>query len=248
MTAYVTGGASGIGRAAAERFAENGVPTVVFDVNQESLDQVVSAIRARGGRSTGIVLDVADAESILGAFARAEADIGPARVLVNAAGVGAKGAALDLPLADWHRVMNINVTGSYLCGRAAARQMIAAKTGGRIINFTSSLALRAGAGRVAYGASKAAVIGLTQHLAVEWAKYGITVNAIAPGWTETPMTGRLSDSLKVAYLERTPATRLGATRDIIAALDYIASDAAEYLNGHVLVVDGGFTVYGLPEL
>jgi NAD(P)-dependent dehydrogenase (short-subunit alcohol dehydrogenase family) len=248
MTAYITGGASGIGLAAAKNFAKKSIATVLLDISAEKLEQAASELRAAGGTCSSFLLDVSNADNVTEVFSAAERDAGRASILINAAGIGASGAAIDLPLEDWHRVMSINVTGTFLCAREGARQMMAQGKGGRIVNFASSLALRAGSGRVAYGTSKTAVIGLTRQLAVEWIASGITVNAIAPGWIETPMTGRLAQPLKDAYNARSPATRLGDVADIVAAIDYMTSDAAGFLNGHILVVDGGFTVFGLPNV
>lgn len=248
MTVFITGGASGIGLAAAEHFSAKGMKSVLFDVNAEGLGRAVDAVSAKGGRSRSYLLDVSDGDQVISAFARAHAEVGAPSILINAAGIGARAPALDLALADWHRVMGVNVTGSFLCARAAARQMIDANVPGRIINFASSLAIRAGAGRVAYGTSKTAVIGLTRQLAVEWITHGITVNAIAPGWIETSMTAKLTGPLREAYRERTPATRFGEVADIVAAVSYVASPEAQFLNGHILVVDGGFTVFGLPDV
>lgn len=248
MTAYITGAGSGIGRAAADHFAGRGVATVLLDRAGETLESVASRLASGGAQCRAYGLDVSDAEQVEVVFARARAEAGPASILINAAGVAAGGAALDMPLAIWRRVMDVNVTGTYLCARAAAGQMIAAGSKGRVINFTSSLALLASEARAAYGTAKTAVIGLTRQLAVEWAPYGVTVNAIAPGLIETPMTARLSEPFRATYNARNPVGRTGEVADIVAAIDYLASDVAGYVNGHVLVVDGGFASYGLPNL
>lgn len=247
MVVFITGAGSGVGLAAAQHFAKAGVPTAMFDVVDEKVQAAAATVEVSGAACVAYPLDVADPARVDTAFSQASHEIGSPTILINAAGVGARGSALDLPLEDWQRVMNINVTGSYLCARAAARRMIERKSGGRIINFASSLALRAGAGRVAYGTSKTAVIGLTRQLAVEWSPHAITVNAIAPGWIETPMTAKLSAELRDTYQKSTPATRLGEVTDIVAAIEYIASPGAGFFTGQVLVVDGGFTIYGLPD-
>ncbi len=141
--------------------------------------------------------------------------------------------------------MAVNVNGSLFCARRAAVQMMA-KQYGRIVNFASVSGLRASVGRIAYGVSKAAVISLTAQLAVEWARYGITVNALAPGPIEAPMSASLSAEAKQAYLSRIPASRYGKPAEIVSAVEYLTSDGAAYVTGHTLVIDGGFTVYGLP--
>jgi 3-oxoacyl-[acyl-carrier protein] reductase len=191
------------------------------------------------------VVDVSDEVSVTRVFEQLHSDLGTASILVNCAGIADMQRALDMPGDAFNRVLAVNISGSYFCARQAARQMRSVGKG-RIVNFASVSGLRASVGRIAYGTSKAAVVSLTAQLAVEWAEYGITVNALAPGPIESPMSASLSDTAKQSYLSRIPARRYGKPADIVSAVAYLVSDEASFVTGHTLVVDGGFTVFGIP--
>jgi NAD(P)-dependent dehydrogenase (short-subunit alcohol dehydrogenase family) len=246
-TALVTGGGSGIGRAAALTLARRGAQVVVTDRDARSASTVAQEIAAAGGKATSVAMDVGDASSIAAGFDHAEAAFGGTDVLVNSAGLMLVEPLLDFSPESWDRVMRVNVTGTFLASQRAARGM-AERGYGRIINITSVSGLRAGVGRAAYGSSKAAIIGLTRQLALELGPLGVTANAIAPGAIETPMTlGTYSDETWDNILAMVPARRRGTPQDIADAIAYLASPAASYVNGETLVVDGGYMAAGMTQ-
>ena len=243
--AMVTGGATGIGAAIAERLAQEGMSVVVADLNANEGERTVQQIRARRLSAHAIALDVGQPQSISEAFARIEQSHGRCDVLVNSAGIAETFPFLAFPLENWLATMNVNVTGTLLCCQAAARMMVRHKWG-RIINIASVAGMRAvGSGRTAYGTSKAAVIGLTRQIATELAPHGVTANAIAPGPVDTPMTQVLhSLEFRQIYSEAIPMKRYGTTAEMAALASYLASDAASYLTGVAIPVDGGFMASG----
>lgn len=246
--ALVTGAAMGIGAAIAERLGHDGHTVVVADINLAAAQEMVAGLHAQGIEAMALVIDVGDAESISAAFALLQARFGRCDVLVNNAGVAKTQAFLECDLSDWQRVLNINLTGSLLCGQHAARLM-QANGWGRIINVASISGLRASLGRTAYGTSKAALIGLTRQMAVELAEYGITVNGIAPGPVDTPLTQRLhSAATRDSYARAVPMRRYGTPAEMAGAVAFLASDDSSYISGHVIPVDGGFMASGILEI
>jgi NAD(P)-dependent dehydrogenase (short-subunit alcohol dehydrogenase family) len=241
--AVVTGGGSGIGRATALAFAKVGAHVVVADIDQATAEKVAGDIAASGGNARPYQLDVTDEAAVERCFAAAAGD-GRIDVLVNSAGVSLRRPALELPLADWERVNAVNVTGSFLCARAAARRM--RDGGGSIVNIASVLGFSGGLyPNIAYQTSKGAVVNLTRALAVEWAGSGIRVNGVAPGWIQTPfITKALASPEARAEIERvTPLRRLGDVEEVIGAVLFLATRASSYVTGHTIVVDGGFLAW-----
>ena len=234
--ALVTGGSRGIGAAIGRALAADGWPVVLnYRTGAEEAEAVAREIRSSGGSAVTLAADVADAAAAGPLVEAAAAACGaPVLVLVNNAGVRADGLALSLSDEDWQRVLETNLGSTYRLTRAALRAMIRARFG-RVINIASVVGPRANAGQANYAASKAAVIGFTKTVAVEVARRGVTVNAVAPGLIATDMTAGIPDVL----LERIPARRAGTPEDVAAAVAFLASAAAGYITGSTIYVDGG---------
>ncbi len=242
----VTGASGGLGEHFARMLAARGAIVTLAARREAALARVVAAITAAGGRARAEAMDVTDAAVVAGALDRAEAASGPVSVLVNNAGVAATAAALDLDEAGWDQVVNTNLRGAWLVAQAAARRMVAAGGGGSIVNIASILGLRVSGGVVPYAVSKAGVIQMTKALALEWARHGIRVNALAPGYIETELNRDFfATDAGRALLRRIPQRRLGQAGELDGALLLLASDAGAYMTGSVVAVDGGHLVSGL---
>ena len=236
--ALVTGGSRGIGAAICVALAADGWPVAVnYRTGAEGAQATVAAIEAAGGRAVAIAADAGDPASppLLLDGAR-EALGGPVLALVNNAGVRADGLALSLSDEDWRLVLDTNLGATYRLTRAALREMIRARFG-RVINIASVVGPRANAGQSNYAASKAAVIAFTKTAAVEVARRGVTINAVAPGLIATDMTEQIPD----AFRERVPAQRAGTPAEVAAAVAFLASDQAAYITASTLYVDGGLS-------
>jgi 3-oxoacyl-[acyl-carrier protein] reductase len=236
--ALVTGGSRGIGAAIALALAADGWPVAVnYRTGAAGAQATVAAIEAAGGRAVAIAADAVDpaAPALLLDGAR-EALGGPVLALVNNAGVRADGLALSLSDEDWRLVLETNLGATYRLTRAALREMIRARFG-RVVNIASVVGPRANAGQSNYAASKAAVIAFTKTAAVEVARRGVTLNAVAPGLIATDMTEEIPD----AFRERVPAQRAGTPAEVAAAVAFLASDAAAYITASTLYVDGGLS-------
>lgn len=236
--AFVTGASQGIGLACATALAAEGARVVVAARQEEKLAALVNDIEGMGGVAHAVRLDVASAESITEAFAAAEEALGKVEILVNNAGITRDGLAARMKPGAWDAVLQTNLTGAFQCIQKVLPGMMKVRWG-RIINVTSVVAQTGNAGQANYCAAKAGLIGLTKSLAKELASRSITVNAVAPGFIETAMTGALPDKAKEAILDQVPLRRMGLPDDIAAAVEYLASDRAGYVTGHTLNVNGG---------
>lgn len=235
--AVVTGGSRGIGKACALALAQKGYRIVLTYVSKPELaDEVVAAIREQGGEAEAVQLNVADREAVAAFFKdRKEEGVD---VLVNNAGITKDGLLIRMKDEDWDKVLHINLTGAFTCLREAAKIM-ARQRGGRIINISSIAGEMGNAGQANYSAAKAGLIGLTKTTARELAGRGVTVNAVTPGAIETDMTKVLPEKVREGMLAAIPLGRLGTPEDIAGAVCFLASDAAAYITGHVLSVNGG---------
>jgi len=236
--ALVTGASQGIGRATSRYLAAAGAKVAVAARNAEKLASLVTEIEAAGGAALAVPLDVADPAQVKSAFQTVLAKFGRLDILVNNAAITRDTLALRMKLDDWEAVLRTNLTGAHLCIQQALGAMLKQRSG-RIINISSVVAETGNAGQSNYVASKAGLIGLTRAIAVEVASRSITVNAIAPGFIETPMTDVLPQELKDKMKSLIPLGRFGADREIAAAIAFLASDEAAYITGQVLEVNGG---------
>ena len=236
--ALVTGGAQGIGRAIAEELAAAGAVIVLADVNEAKLAETVAEMKAQGIDASAFTVNVSSQESIEAGSKAIIEKFGKVEILVNNAGITRDNLMMSMKRAEWDLVLSINLTGAYLLTQAVLRPMIKNRWG-RIVNMASVVGRAGQAGQVNYAASKAGLIGLTKSLAREVASRGITVNAVAPGYIETPMTAVLDEKVSAAMLATIPLGRRGTDQDIANAVKFLASDAASYITGHVLDVNGG---------
>ena len=238
----VTGGSRGIGRAIVAEFAARGC-TVVFtyNTNQEKAEALAHELSTGPGTVQAKALNVADQPTVAALLEAVVAEHGKIDVLVNNAGVTKDGLLMRMSEADWDLVLDTNLKGVFNVTKAAIRPMMSQKRG-KIINITSVVGISGNAGQANYCASKAGVIGFTKSVAKEVASRGITVNAVAPGYIETDMTGKLTDAQREAMLGLVPLKRVGQSADIAKAVAFLASDDASYITGQTLVVDGGMTM------
>ena len=236
--ALVTGASQGIGWDIAQALVVAGAKVAVAARTEEKLALLVGEIAAAGGEAIAIKMDVADAEQVKSGFKQVIEKFGRLDILVNNAAITRDGLAVRMKPDDWDAVIRTNLTGAHLCIQQALGTMMRARAG-RIINVSSVVAQMGNAGQANYVAAKAGLIGLTKAIAMEIASRNITVNAVAPGFIETPMTNVLSDKVKEELKARIPLGRLGVARDVSASIVFLASDEAAYITGHVLDVNGG---------
>lgn len=242
-SALVTGASGGLGLYFAELLAGHGVSVTLAARRKEALDGAVARIRAAGGDARALPMDVSDGASVAAAFAQAPDGFD---ILVNNAGIAGAVAALDLDEAGWDRVLDVNLKGSFLVAQAAARALKQAGRGGTIVNIASVLGLRVAGNVSAYAASKAGIIQLTKALALEWARHGIRVNALCPGYIETEMNAAFfASEAGQGMVRRIPQRRLGKPEELAGALLLLASDAGSYMTGSTIEVDGGHLVSSL---
>lgn len=242
-TAIVTGAASGIGLAIAERLAADGLAVAVLDLDGDAADAAAAKIVAAGGTAIGVRADVTDRATVDAAVEQVRADLGAATVLVNNAGLDGFHPFLKITAETWNRIIEVNLTGTFQCCQAVVPDMLAARWG-RIVNISSSSAQGGQPLMTHYVASKAGVIGFTKALALELGPKGITVNTIPPGFIDTPMLRRseskgLLGNTVDHHASLTPVRRVGRPEDIAAACSFLVSDDAGYITGQVIGVNGG---------
>jgi len=240
--AVVTGGASGIGRAICLQLARDGAAVSVWDLNEAGANETVAMITGAGGRAIACVGDAALADVIADSVARTHSELGPVTILVNNAGITDFRRFEDITEELLDRVLRINIKGPYLCTQAIIPDMLAAGWG-RIVNISSSSAQTGAPMMSHYATSKGGVIGFTKALAREYADKGITVNNIPPGFVDTPMLRASPVDVETQAAEHSPMKRAGKPEDIAAACSYLVSEAAGYVTGHTLSVNGGRVMY-----
>jgi NAD(P)-dependent dehydrogenase (short-subunit alcohol dehydrogenase family) len=241
-TAIVTGGGKGIGRQMAQGLAEAGANLVLCARKAERCEQTAAELEELGVKALGLGCDVRDPDQVQAVVARTVADFGAVDVLVNNAGVVWGATPEDMPLEGWQKVVDVNLTGVFLFSQAAGRTMIE-RGGGSIVNVASVAGLHGAppeiVNTVVYHATKGGVIAFTRDLAWKWAAHGIRVNAIAPGWFPSDMSNFVLDLAGEELVRRVPLRRFGGPDDLKGPVVFLASDAAAYVTGHTLVVDGG---------
>ncbi len=236
--ALVTGGSQGIGRAAALALAELGADVAIMARSAEKCEAVAEEIRAFGRRALAVPGDMSNPEEIKSVVERTASGLGPISILVNNAAITRDGLLLRMKRDDWNEVIDTNLTGVFLLIQQVLPMMTKARRG-RIINLTSVVAQSGNVGQANYIAAKAGVIGLTKAVAREYGARNITVNAIAPGYIETPMTAVLPEAVKQSMLDQIPLKRAGLDQDVASAVAFLASDEAGYITGQVINVNGG---------
>ncbi|MEV6278964.1 3-oxoacyl-ACP reductase FabG [Nocardia sp. NPDC051832] len=245
-TAIVTGSARGIGAATARRLAADGFAVAILDLDESACKTVVAEIEAAGGKALAVGVDVSDEQSVQAAVQRVADELGAPTVLVNNAGILRDNLLFKMSLSDWDSVMNVHLRGSFLMSRATQKYMTEAKWG-RIVNLSSTSAL-GNRGQANYSAAKAGLQGFTKTLAIELGKFGVTVNAIAPGFIQTDMTASTAERVGVPFdqfiefsAKQIPVQRVGQPDDIANAVSFFVGEAAGFVSGQVLYVAGGPT-------
>jgi len=242
--AIVTGAARGIGAATAERLGRDGFAVGVLDLDEAACEAVAARIRDAGGRAVGVGVDVTDAAQVEAGVARVADELGPPVVLVNNAGIIRDNLIFKMTEADWDAVMNVHLKGAFLMTKACQAHMTAEKHG-RIVNLSSSSA-QGNRGQVNYSAAKAGIQGFTKTLAIELGKFGVTANAVAPGFIQTDMTAATAARIGVPFddfiahtAQQIPVARVGQPEDIAATIAFLVSEEAGFVSGQVIYVAGG---------
>ena len=237
--ALVTGGSRGIGRVIAENLAKSGINIAIcYSGNENAAQETIEVCKKHGVQAMYIKADVSNADDVSVMFNQIKELMGPVEILVNNAGITRDGLLLRMSEADYAAVLDTNLKGTFLCTKAAIKDMMKARNG-RIINITSIVGVQGNAGQANYSASKAGVIGFTKSVAREYGSKGITVNAVAPGFIQTAMTDQLPDNVKETYLKQIPLARFGTPEDVADVVEFLASDKASYITGQVIEVTGG---------
>lgn len=239
--AIITGGADGIGKAGAIKFATEGAHVIIWDLNEEKGNQTVNEIIAAGGKSSFMIVNTASFQDVEKATAEVIEKFKRIDILVNNAGITRDASMKKMTQEQWQQVIDVNLTGVFNCTKHISPYMVANKYG-RIINTSSVVALYGNFGQTNYVAAKAGLIGMTKTWAREFGRKGITVNAVAPGFILTDMVRKMPEDVLKSMESKVPVGRLGDPEDIANAYLFLASDEARYVNGTVLSVDGGMTV------
>ena len=237
--AIVTGGASGFGQAISQAFAKEGASVAVWDVRQDGAEATAAAVKSVGGNAAAVAVDVSDSASVQMAMAQTVEALGGVDIIVNCAGVMFRNPILEMAVEDWNRVIGINLTGTFLCSQAAALQMIAQGSGGKIVNFASGRGVTGNVNAAHYSASKAGVIALTLTMGMEVAPNGINVNAVCPGATDTPMlrSGMTEEQLQArTNANVTYNRRIGKPEDIVGPVLFLVTDGSKEMFGQTLFV------------
>ncbi|PKM82603.1 MAG: beta-ketoacyl-ACP reductase [Firmicutes bacterium HGW-Firmicutes-14] len=240
-TAIITGAARGIGREIALVLANKGANVAIMDINPDQIRETAAEIEKTGCRALAIEGNVTRAEDVDEMVKKTIEKFGRIDILVNNAGITRDTLLMRMKEEDWDAVMNVNLKGAFLCTKAVTRIMMKQRYG-RIVNISSVIGLMGNAGQANYGASKAGIIGLAKSTARELASRNITVNAVAPGFIDTEMTKVLPDEMKKQMLHQIPLGRMGTPEDVANAVVFLASDAASYITGQTITVDGGMVM------
>jgi len=239
--AIVTGGSQGIGKKICLRLAENEAKVAVFDVNEELSQEVVKKIKAKGGDALAVKVDVAKYEEVNEATRQVIDKFKGIDILINNAGITKDSLLLRMKEEDWNRVLQVNLNGAFNCLKAVLRYMMRQKYG-RVVNISSIIGIRGNIGQANYSASKAGIIGLTKSAAREVGRYGITVNAVAPGFIDTAMTRRLNKKVVDVIISQVPLRRMGKPGEVASLVTYLVSEEAAYITGEVIKIDGGMAM------
>ena len=239
--AVVTGGADGIGRATAMRFAQEGAVVVIWDMNEEKGKQTVAEINAAGGKASFLKVNTSNFAEVEAASKKVVEQYGKYEIIINNAGITRDSTLKKMTPELWQQVIDVNLTGVFYCAKCAA-DIMTEQGWGRIVNASSVVALYGNFGQTNYVATKAGLIGMTKTMARELGKKGVTVNAVAPGFILTDMVRKMPEEVLKSMEDKVPVKRLGKPEEIAAAYAFLASDDAAYINGTVISVDGGMTV------
>jgi len=239
--AIVTGGGQGIGRSIALRLASKKAKIAIFDIKQELARAVAEEIATNGGEAVSFQVDVSSMEEVRQAVNQTIDKFRHIDILVNNAGINKDRLFLRMEDEDWRRVLQINLSGTFNCMKVVLRPMVKNRYG-RIVNVSSVVGIRGNVGQANYAASKAGIIGLTKSVAQEVSRYGVTVNAVAPGFIDTPMTRKLGEEKRQQFISQIPMGREGTPEEVADLVSYLVRDEAAYITGEIVRIDGGLAM------